>query len=75
LFFYLLQTLLLLKQVAYFMPGCQSRFSDPDQNLPNLLAGIAPESMADFAPESLADFTPELLAGFTPESLAGFTPE
>jgi hypothetical protein len=53
--------------VADFMPECQSRFSGPNQNLPNLLAG--------FSPESLADFTPELVAGFTPESLAGFTPE
>jgi hypothetical protein len=32
-----------LKQVAYFMPECQAHFSDPNQNLPNLLAGFGPE--------------------------------
>jgi hypothetical protein len=48
-----------LKQVAYFMPECQSRFSGPNPNLPNLLAGFASESLADFTPESLAGFTPQ----------------
>jgi hypothetical protein len=40
LFFYLLQTLLLLKQVACFMPEFQSCCSDSNPNLPNLLAGF-----------------------------------